>query len=143
MEHADYVYTEGMTDAALRERLRSGNHGVLALADTNDAYAVPLHYHYDGDRLLFRMSEHDENSEKQQFLRSTERATFVSYEASNNTSWSIHIQGTLRKEDTETDEAKINELFPPFHLFDETIEDIEFVLYTLQIDTAVGRKTIG
>lgn len=142
MDHAEYVYTEGMSDSEIEARLRAGDHGVLGLADDDDGYAIPLHYHYDGEWMLFRMSEHDDSSEKQRFLQTTETATFVCYEESADESWSVHIRGPLRRREKETDEALLNELFPPFHLFEEAIEDVEFVLYKLRMDTVVGRKTV-
>ncbi len=142
MEHVEYVYTEGMDGTEVETRLREGNHGVLGLAKGNDAYAVPLHYHHDGNRLLFRVSEHDAASENQRFLRATETATFVCYAESATESWSICVRGAVRRLDEKTDEAIFNELFPPFHLFDEAIEDVEFALYELDMDTVVGRKSV-
>lgn len=142
MEHAEYVYTEGMSDSEVEARLRDRSHGVLGLASENESYAVPLHHHYEGDRLLFRVSEHDAESEKQRFLQSTETATFVCYAESADESWSVHIRGPVQRLEKATDEAKLNELFPPFHLFDEAIEDVEFVLYELRIESIVGRKTV-
>lgn len=141
MEHVNYVYTVGMNEAELDEQLRTGEHGILGLADDNDAYAVQLSYHYDGDRLLLRVSGHDDESEKRQFLEATETATFACYEASTDNSWSIHVRGPVREWKQDVDATTLNEWFPPFRLFDEAIEDVEFVLYELEMNTAIGRKT--
>jgi len=143
MDHVEYVYTTGMTEAETDEYLQAGEHGVLGLAHENDAYAIPMSYHYDGDRFLFRVSEHDDGSEKGQFLESTETATFVCYAASTNESWSIHVRGTIENWEGDVDETTINSWFQPFRLFDEAVEDVEFTLYELQMETVIGRKTVG
>lgn len=141
MEHAEYVYTVGMDRSELDECLRDGEHGILALADGDDAYAVPLSYHYDGDRILLRVSSQGDGGEKTRFLETTDTATFVRYDASNSDSWSIHIQGAIHPWSEDVDEATLNEWFPPFRIFDESIEDVEFTLYELVLESVVGRRT--
>lgn len=143
MEHVEYVYTSGMTESDVEAHLRAGEHGVLGLAADDDAYAVPLSYNYDGDRFLLRVSEHGDESEKRKFLEATATATFVCYEASTDESWSIHVRGPIREYDAEFDESTLNELFQPFRLFDEAIENVEFSLYELGMETVIGRKTTG
>jgi nitroimidazol reductase NimA-like FMN-containing flavoprotein (pyridoxamine 5'-phosphate oxidase superfamily) len=91
MDQINSVYTAGMNQVEVDEKLAAGEHGILALADDSDAYAIPLSYHYDGERLLLRVSEHD-RSEKQQFLEPTDTATFVCYEGTTSESWSIHVR---------------------------------------------------
>jgi nitroimidazol reductase NimA-like FMN-containing flavoprotein (pyridoxamine 5'-phosphate oxidase superfamily) len=142
MEHVEYVYTSGMNESEVDAHLRAGEHGVLGLADDNDSYAIPLSYHYDGDQFLLRVSEHDDDSEKRQFIETTETATFVCYEASTNESWSILVRGHLREWVGDVEEETINEWFQPFRLFDETIEDVEFSLYSLRMETVIGRKSV-
>lgn len=142
MEHAAYVYTGGLSQEAVEERLRSGDHGVLGLADGDDAYAVPLSYHYDGDAFLLRVSDHDGHSEKRGFIEATETATFVCYGATDSESWSVQIRGPLREWQGDADEERINEWFPAFRLFDEAIENVGFTLYELQMEAVVGRETI-
>jgi nitroimidazol reductase NimA-like FMN-containing flavoprotein (pyridoxamine 5'-phosphate oxidase superfamily) len=142
MDQTDYVYTTGMNEDEVEEKLRAGEHGVLSLAADNDAYATPLSYHYDGDRLLLRVSTHDGGSKKQQFLETTDTATFVCHEATTRASWSIHVRGPISEWKRNVDEATLNEWFPPFRLFDEAIEDVQFVLYELEMETAIGRKTV-
>ncbi|TKX79167.1 pyridoxamine 5'-phosphate oxidase family protein [Halorubrum sp. SD626R] len=141
MEHAEYVYTSGMTESDVDDHLRAGHHGVLGLARDDDAYAVPLSYHYDGERLLIRVSGHDRDSEKRRFLDATDTATFVCYDASADASWSVHVRGPIREWDGDVDEATLNEWFPPFRLFDEAVEQVAFTLYALEMETVVGRQT--
>jgi len=142
MDHVEYVYTEGMDETEIDERVRAGEHGVLALADGGEAYAVPLSYHYDGERLLLRVSDHDD-AEKVRFLERTERATFVLYEGTTDDSWSIHVRGPARPWDGDADDATLNEWFPPFRLFDEPVEDVEMTVYELVMESVVGRRTVG
>ena len=142
MEHAEYVYTSGMTEADVDERLREGQHGVLGLADVDDSYAVPLSYHYDGERLILRVSDHDDDSEKGAFIEATETATFVCYEGSATESWSVQVRGPIREWRESVDEETLNEWFPPFRLFDEAVEDVGFSLYELEITAVTGRKTV-
>ena len=143
MEHAEYVYTTGMTESEVDECLRAGEHGVLGLAADDDAYAVPLSYHYDGDRFLLRVSEHGDESEKRMFLETTQTATFVCYEASTDESWSVHVRGPIQRLDAAIDDATLNERFQPFRLFDEAVENVTFSLYELGMETVIGRKTVG
>lgn len=143
MEHVEYVYTSGMTESEIDSRLRDGEHGVLGLANRDDAYAVPLSYHYDGDRLLLRVSEHDGDGEKERFLETTETATFVCYEASTDESWSVHVRGPVRRCERDVDDTTLNEWFPPFRLFDESVESVTFALYELRMDAVIGRTTVG
>jgi nitroimidazol reductase NimA-like FMN-containing flavoprotein (pyridoxamine 5'-phosphate oxidase superfamily) len=142
MKHVDYVYTVGMTDTELDEFLRLGEHGVLGLADGDDAYAVPLSYHYDGTRLLLRVSDHDDDSEKRQFLEATETATFIVYGASTADSWSIQVRGPIGEFESDVEEATLREWFPPFRLFDEAVEAVDFSLFELEMESVVGRQTV-
>lgn len=141
MKHVEYVYTAGMDESEVEEHLREGNHGVLALATEDDAYGVPLNYHYDGDRFLIRMSEHD-HAEKSRYLETTDTATFVCFEATPESSWSVLIRGPIERWSGDADEATLHQWFPPFRLFDEAVEDVEFELYELEINQVTGRRTV-
>lgn len=149
MEQVQYVYTIGMTETELERRLRAGEHGVLALADGDEAYAVVLSYHYDGDRLLVRASERDPDAgergggRKERFLASTTTATLVCYDADTEASWSIHVRGPLSPWEGEAGAAEINAWFQPFRLFGEPVSELSYRLYELGMETVVGRRTVG
>lgn len=49
--------------------LRAGKHGILGLADDDDAYAVPLSDYYDGEQSLLRVSGYGGDSEKELSMR--------------------------------------------------------------------------
>lgn len=141
MDNASYVYTMGMTESEIDEFLRDGENGVLGLAADDDAYAIPLSYHYDGERLLLRVSEHG-HSEKGRYIETTDTATFVRFDASTEESSSVQVRGPLERWSGDVDEATLNEWFPPFRLYDEAVEDVEFVLYELRMEEVTGRRTV-
>lgn len=141
MEDVEYVYTAGMDEEDVEYYLQAGEHGVLGLADGDDAYAIPLSYHYDGKRFLLRVS-HTPEGDKERFLETTDTATFACYEASTDESWSVLVRGSLHEWETEPDDETINEWFQPFRLFDEALDAVEFSIYELRMVSVIGRMTI-
>ncbi|MGQ4555427.1 pyridoxamine 5'-phosphate oxidase family protein [Halobellus sp. GM3] len=150
MKHVDYAYTLGMDDDDVEERLRGVETGVLALARDGESYAIPLAHYYDGESLYFRLGV-TEGSRKREFLRSTGTATYVLYEAEATSdpqeidTWSVLVTGRLvelpASERDRFDTAEINSRFSPIRVFDEAIDEIEIVIYELEIDSVTGRKT--
>jgi nitroimidazol reductase NimA-like FMN-containing flavoprotein (pyridoxamine 5'-phosphate oxidase superfamily) len=150
MKHVEYAYTLGMDDAAVEERLRTTGTGVLALSRDGESYAIPLAHYYDGDGLYFRLGV-TEGSRKQQFLESTETACYVLYDAAETDdpqeidTWSVLVTGRLSElppsERDRFDTAEINRRFTPIRLFDEDVDDVEIVIYELEITSITGRKT--
>jgi uncharacterized protein len=145
MKQVDYVYTRGIDDEEVERRLRERSHGVLALARDDNAYAVPLNYHYDGERLLLRVSEEPEST-KVAYVQSAETVTFVVYGVEDNErSWNVMVRGKIDQlpddEQEGITDALVNELFPPFRLFDEDVLDVEMAIYELDPDEIIGRKT--
>ena len=140
MEHVEYLYTFGMDEAELERHLREAETGVLSLARENDAYAVPVGCHFDGDRLLLRLAV-ESGSQKMSFVEETGQVSFVVYDATTDESWSVLVTGELRETDGEFDETQINEWFAPLRVFDEAIDEVEPVLYELEIAEVTGRRT--
>lgn len=150
MEHIDFAYTTGMDEAAVEERLDETETGVLALSHDGEAYAIPLAHYYDGDGLYFRLGI-TEGSQKQTFIKTTETATYLLYDAEVTDapreldSWSIIITGTLhelpKERHSEFDTAAINRRFSPIRVFDENIDEIDIRIFELDIDTITGRTT--
>lgn len=151
MEHVEYAYTRGMDESEVEERLRTTETGVLALSDGGESYAIPLDHYYEDGNLYFRLGI-TEGSEKRDFIEATERSSYVLYgaEATEDPreldSWSIVIEGTLRKLTDEQrqyfDTAEINRDFAPIRVFDEDIEEIDIELFELEIDRMTGRITL-
>ncbi|ELZ28429.1 flavin-nucleotide-binding protein [Halogeometricum pallidum JCM 14848] len=145
MDHIEYVYTFGMTDDEVDERLRSESAGVLSLADDGVAYGVPVSYSYDGDSLLFRLSD-DDDSKKLDFAEATAEASFALFGVDGpDASWSVVAAGPLRRlsgdEREAYDAAEINERFGPLRVFDEDVDDIDLTLYEMEMTSLVGRYT--
>jgi nitroimidazol reductase NimA-like FMN-containing flavoprotein (pyridoxamine 5'-phosphate oxidase superfamily) len=146
MDHVDYVYTEGMAAEDVERYLDERGHGVLALARDGDAYAIPIDYHYDGDGLLFRLGV-EATSAKLAFADATDTATLVLYDVDDDgDSRSVVVRGPIRQlsasERGAFDDTAINEAFPPFHLFDETVESVDVTLFELTPTEITGRRTV-
>ena len=145
MEHVEDVYTAGIDEEEIGQLLAKRGHGVLALAQDDDAYAVPVNYLYDDSRLLVRVSDEPEST-KMAYAESTETATFIIYEMDEaGNSWSVMIRGEIRplsaEEQARFTDTEINEQFPPFRLFDEAVPEVEMLIYELNPDEITGRKT--
>ncbi|KAB1196845.1 MULTISPECIES: pyridoxamine 5'-phosphate oxidase family protein [Haloferax] len=144
MEDIEYVYTVGMDDETIAERLDEASSGVLSLADDGRAYAIPVHVTLDeeGGRLLFRLTD-DTHSEKMQFVEKTNEATFICYDDCGDESWSVMARGTVRvlPDDEMPDEATINELYGEVRVFDEDVRDLQLHIVELTLDELTGRET--
>lgn len=151
MDHVEYAYTNGMDDAEVEERLLTSQAGVLSLSKGSDAYAIPMSHFYDGEKLYFRLGS-AENSKKQEFLETTEKACYVLYDTEpaedpdELESWSVLATGRLnevpKSEHDRFDTAAINRDFTPVRVFGEAIEDIEISIVEFEIDTITGRSTL-
>jgi len=146
MDHVEYVYTGGIDEERVEELLQEAAHGVLSLARDGEAYAVPVNYDYDADRFLFRLGE-EADSRKIAFADATETAPLVVYDvAAPDDAWSVLVRGAIRRlsddERAAVDDADINAEFPPFHLFDETVESLDIALYELTPSEITGRQTV-
>lgn len=152
MEDIEYVYTRGMSDSELTERLAGTNTGVLSLAIDGDAYAIPLAHHYEDDHLYLRLGL-TEDSKKRRFIEETTTATYVVYEDSGSggswdpDSWSVIATGRIVElpatDEAEYDPAAINREFYALRVFDEAIDEIEIALFEFEIDSLTGRTTLG
>lgn len=146
MENVEYVYTEGIDEDEIEDLLRERGHGVLSLARDDEAYAVPIHYYYDGSTVLMRLSEED-HSTKISFAERTATATLVVYRVlEDDSSWSVMVRGPLVRvgatDDGPWSETFINEHFPNFRLFDETVPEVAMVMYELTPAEMTGRRTV-
>jgi hypothetical protein len=144
MDHIQFVYTFGMDESEVEERLRSEAAGVLSLADDGTGYGVPVHHYYDGESLYFRLGD-DDHSKKLSFVETTAKASFVLFGVEEPESWSVLVTGTLRElseEEREAfDAATINDRFGPFRVFDEPIDDVELAMFEMEMESVTGRRT--
>lgn len=149
MDDVEFEYTVGMDREAVETALVDGNTAVLALASDDDAYAIPVSYRYDGERILVRLGV-GEASAKMGYLERTDTATLVCYGADPEVegaevwrdSWSVVARGHLRRVEDELDDAAVNELFPtPIRVFSEPVDDMEVRVYEFVADELTGRRT--
>lgn len=148
MEHVEFVYTIGMTEAELGEYLTGSRAGVLSLADGDRAYGVPVSHYFDGSSLFFRLSDDDDDSRKLDFVEATEEATFVCFGVEGpGESWSVLAAGPLRELDAAEreafDPATLNRAFGDLRVFDETTQDLELRLFELDVERLTGRRTVA
>jgi nitroimidazol reductase NimA-like FMN-containing flavoprotein (pyridoxamine 5'-phosphate oxidase superfamily) len=146
MDHIQYRYTAGMTDSEVDRRLEEGRAGVLSLARGDEAYAVPVSYHWDDRTVFFRLGTEDDDSRKLDFIDATETASFLVYDLEGEDSWSVLATGPLRAIPDPAaagyDAATMNDRFAPLRMFDETIPDVELVLYAMDVRELTGRRTV-
>lgn len=127
--------------------LDSQHTGVLALARDDDSYAIPVSFAYDdgGDDapgIYFRLG-YAPASQKQDYIESTDYATFVVYDHTDDGWHSVVAQGHLEQlSETELD-ATIREAvdhldIPFFEVHERPADEIEFTTVRLQIATMHG-----
>ena len=142
MDHVEYVYTAGMDEAEVERRLTEGETGVLALASGSDAYAIPVAFHYDGDRIVFRLGT-DDDARKMEYVEATGTASFVHYGVEGpESSWSVLVEGQLERDAIAYDEAEVNERFTALRVFDEAVDDLEVELVAMRMERVTGRASL-
>lgn len=142
------LYGIEMSREEVDEFLREQGVGLLALADGDDAYAVPISFGYDGEgTLYFFLIRFGEDSRKLSYLETTAEATFAVTAVESGTRWkSVLVGGPVdrvpeaergRMEDAMYDNALAARLFP----YEEPITSITRA--RLRIDRVTGRKGTG
>ena len=141
MEQFEYTFMVGMDEAEVEARLEAAEAGVLSLARGDDAYAVPLAYHYEDGAFVFRLGDHGD-SEKLAFVDATERACFLVWDADPpETSWSVLAFGRLGAVPADRAASLAErEEFLPLRLFGEAVEELETRLVELDVEVLTGRK---
>jgi len=87
-----------MTDAAVDAFLAEQGTGVLALADGDSAYAVPISFGYETGRAVFAYWRFGPESLKAEYTDATERACLTVYDTVSDTEWrSVIARGPLRE----------------------------------------------
>jgi nitroimidazol reductase NimA-like FMN-containing flavoprotein (pyridoxamine 5'-phosphate oxidase superfamily) len=133
-----------MTGEEIDSFLRSQGHGVLSLANENDAYSVPISFGYDGEQVFLTLIQFGETSEKIDFVESTNRASMTVYDIETRFDWrSVNVVGTL-SEVPESEFEYVEEimdenswhpsLFPPT----DAMTDVRWL--ALDIEETTGRQ---
>jgi hypothetical protein len=95
---AERVRGGRMTDAAVDAFLREQGTGVLALADGDSAYAVPISFGYETGRAVFAYWQFGPESRKRAYTEATERACLTVYDVVSEGEWrSVVARGPLRE----------------------------------------------
>ena len=134
-----------LSDAAVDEFLASEETGVLALANGDDPYAIPISYGYDPDeRTIFLRLVSTPESEKRRFLDSTPTARIVVYDETGDAYRSVVATGQLEavKPASLTPESIAQygrTKRPLFEIWAADKRDLDIELYQLVPDTLSGR----
>ncbi|WP_248896825.1 pyridoxamine 5'-phosphate oxidase family protein [Haloplanus halobius] len=136
------VMTGDETDALLERR----ETGVLALARSDDPYAIPISYGYDAESCQFCMRlVSTPDAEKRRFLSDSPRVRFVVYEEGEATYRSAIAKGRL--EAVPKDELTPDHIErygaakrPLFEIWSEPKADLDIDLYELDPDELTGRR---
>lgn len=136
--------TEEETDTLL------GRHetGVLALARSNQPYAIPISYGYDvSERQIYLRLVSTPESEKRRFLSSSPVARLVVYEEEGDVYRSVLAIGTL--EEIARSDLTVEHIEqygkakrPLFEIWGESRQDLDIKLYRLEPDQLSGRQVV-
>ncbi|WP_254528511.1 pyridoxamine 5'-phosphate oxidase family protein [Natrinema gelatinilyticum] len=136
-----------MTDAEIDDFLSRRETGVLALARTDEPYAIPISYGYDDDEREFYMRlVSTPDSEKRQFLESSPRARLVVYDEAASTYRSVIATGELESiEPADLTPGEIAQYGrakrPLFEIWTEGKKSLNIELYRLEPTMLNGRRT--
>jgi len=127
--------------------LETAGHGVLALADDGESYAIPISFGYDGDENVYFQFGFGESSRKRAFLDSTTRATLVVSDVQSTSEWtSVVVAGPIEPVEVaespstaDAFEAFADNAFVPRNALDGDLDATDFTLYELAIESATGR----
>lgn len=136
-----------MSDTEIESFLYERGHGVLSLARADDAYAVPVSFGYDGDRVFVYLIRFGEGSKKLAVSPETGTACLTAYDVRSRDDWeSVVVYGAL-VEVPEADAAYMdavmddNGWFPSFYPPDWEVTGVRRT--ELRVQTATGRRGVG
>ncbi|MFP9193108.1 pyridoxamine 5'-phosphate oxidase family protein [Natronosalvus vescus] len=139
-----------MTKAEIDAFLSRHETGVLALADGDIPYAIPISYGYNADarRFYVRLVSTPE-SEKRQFLASSPQSRLVVYEEreARTNYGSVVAVGALEEIDPSELTVEHIEQYgearrPLFEIWGESKQDLNIQLYQFEPTELSGRRTV-
>jgi len=134
-----------MSAEATDEFLGRHETGVLALARTDEPYAIPISYGYDAeDRVFYVRLVSTPDSEKRRFLSSSPGVRLVIYDDHEDTYRSVVATGTLEHVEPGELTAEDIEQYgaakrPLFEIWPQQKGDLDIELYRLIPETLSGR----
>lgn len=124
--------------------LETQDTGVLAMAEDDVSYGVPVSYAYDetGPSVYFRLG-YGERSEKRRFVETTESASFVVYDDTDDGWKSVIAHGSIEEcSETALEAQEIEAVqrldIPNFTVHDEPTGELEFTIARLDVATMSG-----
>lgn len=124
--------------------LESQQTGILALADADDAYAIPLSYVYEaGETTVYFRLGYAPGSQKKRFVEATEQVTFAVYDRTDEGWKSVLMQGRLNELSHDSLDSAILEVaqgldIPYFQVHDRPAKDIQFTIVELEASSLSG-----
>lgn len=129
---------ESMDALEIVEFLQTQDTGVLALANDDDAYAIPVSFAFDEDEeaLYFRMG-FAPGSQKERYLDHTDHVTFVVYDDTDDGWKSVLVEGRatlLSRDDIDAAlvEAAENLDIPYYQVHERPATDVDFTIVRLK-----------
>jgi nitroimidazol reductase NimA-like FMN-containing flavoprotein (pyridoxamine 5'-phosphate oxidase superfamily) len=99
-----------MDSIHIADFLQTQDTGVLALAEADEAYGVPVSFDYEPDRqAVYLRLGFGENSQKERFLEASSRVSFVVYDQTDEGWKSVVVQGTTETVAESSLDATIRE----------------------------------
>jgi len=128
--------------------LSTYGHGVLSMAKGNDGFGIPISYGYDAsnDCCIVQFIS-DSESQKRQFLETSETVTLTTYTYSPNGDWqSVIATGSLESLSDEevadwAAEVFFSQAADVYTSNRKVIKDAEIAWYALELETLTGRKS--
>ncbi|USZ68720.1 pyridoxamine 5'-phosphate oxidase family protein [Halorussus salilacus] len=133
-----------MDESEIDSFLREQDSGTLSLTNGEETYAIPESFGYDGENLYFHMA-YTTDSQKMEFIETTEVATFTTYREDTSAS-SVIARGEIERV-PESDEILASRAFadntvvPVLNVsIEESIDQLDFDFYRLRPTELTGRK---
>jgi nitroimidazol reductase NimA-like FMN-containing flavoprotein (pyridoxamine 5'-phosphate oxidase superfamily) len=139
----DNTVTE-MDATEIKAFLEKQHSGMLALANDSDAYAIPVSFGtVESDQDIYFRLGFGPGSQKRSYLDATDHAAFVAYDRIDEGWASIVAIGRPEVFEKDGADSAIVQMvdrldIPFFRVFDRPVEDIDFRLVRLDVQSVRG-----
>ena len=120
--------------------LTTAAYGRLGLAFENEAYVVPVSYHYDGHAIHFHIGR---EGKKTTYLQANPQACFQIDESTESGWCSVICYGTVTLSDTIDSKRDFFKLSGNESPSDDQLHEMHMYVCTLAIDEVTGRRSPG
>lgn len=152
---SEQVFGEAMDESEITRFLHDRGTGVLSLAQDGEAYGVPVSFGYDepNDRFGLLLG-FGEDSRKQSFIDTTERACLTAYEWRSPVNWrSVVARGQLTRIEEDAFEDATDQSGSSaasafltwaktvsLDVFGAPVSDLDLTWYELRVEELTGRR---